>query len=85
MDSKYSTYSSSIDALRKLIQVKGNFIVNITPPDYSLSNGIEYCCVGVQCKERSMYLVQAYGKEARELCTESSLMAKELKVEWGKN
>lgn len=74
METKYTTYASSIDALRKLMQLEGNFIVKISPEDYTLTNGIDYCCVGVQCKEASIYLVQAYGKEARELYAESLLM-----------
>lgn len=80
MHSEYLTYSSSIDALKKLIQLQGNSIVNISPQGYTLSNGIDYCCVGIQCNEAGIYLVQAYGKEARELYAESLLMInKEIK------
>ena len=52
-----------------------------SPQGYTLSNGIGYCCVGIQCNKAGMNLVQEYGKEARELYTESLLMAKVLKVE----
>ena len=42
-------------------------IVKISPKDYALSNGVDYCCVGIKSNEGSNYLVQAYGKEAREI------------------
>ncbi|HEY9485304.1 MAG TPA: hypothetical protein VIQ04_01565 [Nitrososphaeraceae archaeon] len=49
-------------------------IVKISPKDYVLSNGVDYCCVGIKSHEGSNYLVQAYGKEARELYVEAIMM-----------
>jgi len=46
-------------------------IVKISPKDYALSNGVDYCCVGIKSNEGSNYLVQAYGKEVRELNAEA--------------
>jgi len=69
-------YISSTDALRKLtesIDVGAN-IVKISPKDYALSNGIDYCCVGLKSNEGSNYLVQAYGKEARDLYAEAMML-----------
>jgi hypothetical protein len=69
------TYISSIDALRQLMLSKDKDIVKISPKGYTLSNGIDYCCVGLKSNEGSNYLVQAYGKEARELYAEAIMMA----------
>ena len=68
------TYISSIDALRQLMLSKDKDIVKISPKGYALSNGIDYCCVGLKSNEGSNYLVQAYGKEARELYAEAIMM-----------
>ena len=59
------TYISSIDALRELMGLEDKDIVKISPKDYALSNGVDYCCVGIKSNEGSNYLIQAYGKEAR--------------------
>ena len=74
------TYTSSIDALRQLMLSKDRDIVKISPKDYALSNGIDYCCVGLKSNEGSNHLVQAYGKEARELYAEAIMMVN--KVNW---
>jgi len=74
------TYNSSIDALRQLMLSKDRNIVKISPKDYALSNGIDYCCVGLKSDEGSNYLVQAYGKEARELYAEAMMLVN--KVNW---
>jgi hypothetical protein len=66
------TYISSVDALRQLMLSKDKDIVKISPEGYALSNGIDYCCVGVKSNEGSNYLVQAFGKEARELHNEAT-------------
>jgi hypothetical protein len=63
-------YSSSVDALRKLVRLEGH-IVNISPRDY---NGVEYCSVGVKGKNGIDYSIQAYGKEASELLKEVSMI-----------
>ena len=68
------TYISSIDALRELMWSEDKDIVKISPKDYALSNGVDYCCVGIKSHEGSNYLVQAYGKEARELYAEDIMM-----------
>jgi hypothetical protein len=49
-------------------------IVKISPKHYALNNGVDYCCVGLESNEGSNYLVQAYGKEARELHAEAIMM-----------
>ena len=66
------TYISSTEALRELMLSKDKDIVKISPKDYSLSNGVDYCFVGVRSNEVTNYLVQGYGKEARELYAEAT-------------
>jgi hypothetical protein len=70
-------YISSTDALRQLIRSEdtGAYIVKISPKDTSLSNEVLYCYVGLRCKDGTNYSVQAYGKEARELHEEATIMA----------
>ena len=68
------TYDSSIDALRQILQFEDKNIVKISPKDYTLSNGVNYCCVGLKSNEGTNFLVQAYGKEARELYAEAISM-----------
>jgi len=53
---------------------KDKDIVKISPKGYTLSNGVDYCCVGLRSNEGTNYLVQAYGKEARELYAEATMM-----------
>jgi hypothetical protein len=55
-------------------------IVNVSPKDYALSNGIDYCCVGLESNKGSNYLVQAFGKEARELYEEVIVIANKTKT-----
>jgi len=68
------TYTSSIEALRQLILTRDNDIVKISPKNYALSNGLDYCCVELNSSEGSNYLVQTYGKEARELYEEATMI-----------
>ena len=68
------TYISSTEALRQLMLSKDKDIVKISPKGYALSNGVDYCCVGLRSSEGTNYLVQAYGKEARELYAEATMM-----------
>ena len=70
-------YISSTDALSHLIrsQDNGAYIVKISPKDNTLSNRVEYCYVGLKCKDGTNYSVQAYGKEARELYEEATMIA----------
>ena len=66
-----AVHSSSVDALRNLVRIEGR-IVNISPRDYKLSNGVEYCSVGLKGENGIHYSIQAYGKEALELYNEAS-------------
>ena len=70
-------YISSTDALRQLMrsQDKGAYIVKISPKDNTLSNGVNYCYVGLKCKDGTNYSVQAYGKEAIQLHEEATMIA----------
>ena len=68
------TYNSSIEALRQLMLSKDKDILKISPKGYALSNGLDYCYVGVKSNEGSNYLVQAYGNEARELYAEAIMI-----------
>lgn len=68
------TYISSTEALRQLMLSKDKDIVKISPKGYALSNGVDYCCVGLESNKGTNYLVQAYGKEARELYAEATMM-----------
>lgn len=72
-DDSTPMHSSSVEALRKLVKLEGH-IVNISPRDYKLSNGVEYCSVTVKGKNGIDYSIQAYGKEALELLMEVSMI-----------
>ncbi len=74
---RYTGYISGTDALRQLMrsQDNGACIVKISPKDNTLSNGVEYCYVGLKCKDGTNYSIQAYGKEARELHEEATMIA----------
>ena len=72
-DASTPLLSSSVEALRKLMKLEGH-IVNVSPSDYKLSNGLEYCSIGVKGKNGIDYSIQAYGKEALELLKEVSKM-----------
>jgi hypothetical protein len=67
-------YISSTEALRELMLSKDKDIVKISPKGYVLNNGVDYCCVGLESNKGTNYLVQAYGKEARELYAEAMIM-----------
>ena len=64
------------DMLRQLMKLQdtGATIVKISPKDYGLSNGLDYCCVVVEYKDGSNYSLHEYGKEARELHEEATIM-----------
>jgi hypothetical protein len=70
-------YISSTDALRQLMrsQDNGAYIVKISLKDDTLSNGVNYCYVALKCEDGTICSVQAYGKEARELRQEATMMA----------
>lgn len=70
-------YISSTDALRQLMlsEDTGAYIVKISPKHNTLTNGVDCCYVGLKCKDETNYSVQAYGKEARELHEEATIMA----------
>ena len=73
---RYTGYTSSTDALRQLMrsQDNGAYIVRISPKDNTLTNGVQYCYVGLKCKDGTDYSVQAYGREARELYEEATMI-----------
>ena len=71
---------SSIDALRRLLLSADKDIIKVSPKDSALSNGIDYCCVGLESNKGSNYLVQSFGKEARELYEEAIVMANKTKI-----
>jgi len=64
------------DMLRQLMKLQetGANIVKISPKDYRLSNGLDYCCVVVEYKDGSNYSLHEYGKEARELHEEATII-----------
>ena len=70
-------YISSSDALGQLM-LSGDteaYIVKISPKESTLTNGVDYCYVGLKCKNGTNYSVQACGKEARELHEQATIMA----------
>ena len=70
-------YISSTDALRKLtesIDIGAN-IVKISPKGNTLSNGVDFCCVGLESRNGTNYSIQAFGREARELHQEATVIA----------
>ena len=69
-------YISSTDALRELMGSLDKVIVRISTKGYTLSNGVEYCYVGLKSNDGTSYSVQAYGKEAIELHTEATIMSR---------
>jgi hypothetical protein len=64
------------DMLRQLMKLQNTaaIIVKISPKDYRLSNGLDYCCVVVEYKDGSNYSLHEYGKEARKLYEEATIM-----------
>lgn len=67
-------YGSSVEALTELMELDGRTeVVKITPKDYKLSNGVDYCSVGLQTINGD-YLLQAYGKEAIKLHEKATFM-----------
>ena len=65
-------YGSSVEALREIMESGGRIqVMRITPKDYKLSNGVDYCSVGLKTTNGD-YLIQAYGKEAIELHEKAS-------------
>jgi hypothetical protein len=64
------------DMLRQLMKLQDTaaIIVKISPKDYRLSNGLDYCCVVVEYKDGSNYSLHEYGKEARKLHEEATIM-----------
>ncbi len=61
----------STEALRQLL---GNeaYIRRISPKGYTISNGVDYCYVGLRSKDGTDYSIQAYGREAIELYNEAT-------------
>ncbi len=73
---KPSDYFNGTDALRQLMKLQDTepIIVKISPKDYTLNNGVEYCFAVVEYKDGTKYSLHAYGKEAIELHEEATLM-----------
>ena len=69
-------FINSTDALRQLMRSEdtGAYIVKISPKDNTLTNGVQYCYVGIKCKDGTDYSVQAYGREAIELHEEATMI-----------
>ena len=73
---KSSVYFNGTDALRQLMKLHTEpIIVKISPKDYTLNNGVDYCYVVVEYKDGTNYSLHAYGNEARELHKEATMMA----------
>jgi hypothetical protein len=72
-----SGYINGSDTLRRLMKLQDTEanIVKISPKDYTLNNGVDYCCVVVEYKDGTNYSLHAYGKQARELHEEATMMA----------
>ncbi len=72
-----SGYINGSDTLRRLMRLQDTEanIVKISPKDHTLNNGVDYCCVVVEYKDGTNYSLHAYGKEARELHEEATMMA----------
>jgi hypothetical protein len=72
-----SGYIKGSDMLRRLMKIQDTEanIVKISPKDHTLNNGVDYCCVVVEYKDGTNYSLHAYGKEARELHEEATIMA----------
>ena len=70
------TYAPSTKALLRLLRTEEADIQKISPKDYTLSNGLDYCCVGLKSKDGTDYLVQAYGKEAIDLYNQANNLGK---------
>ena len=64
------------DTLRELMKLQDTaaIFIKISPKDYRLSNGLDYCCVVVEYKDGSNYSLHEYGKEARKLHEEATIM-----------
>jgi len=72
-----SGYINGSDMLRRLMKLQDTEanIVKISPKHHTLNNGVEYCCVVVEYKDGTNYSLHAYGKEARELHEEATMLA----------
>jgi hypothetical protein len=68
-----AVHNSSVDALRNLVRLEDR-IVNISPRGYKLSNGVEYCYIGLKGENGIYYSIQAYGEEALQLYNEASTL-----------
>ena len=66
------TYAPGTETLLRLLRMKEACILKISPKGYTLTNGVDYCCVGLKSKDGADYSVQAYGEEAIELYNEAT-------------
>ena len=62
------SYNNSVDTLRRLLSTdQSSYRQDIL----HMTNGIEYCAVGITPDDRTQYGIQAYGEEAIELYKEA--------------
>ena len=61
----------STETLRQLLSNQA-YIFRISPKGYTISNGVDYCHVGLRSNNGTDYAIQAYGKEAIELYNEAT-------------
>lgn len=61
----------STETLRQLLDNEA-YILRISPKGYTISNGVDYCHVGLRSNDGIDYAIQAYGKEAIELYNEAA-------------
>lgn len=66
------TYAPGTEMLLRLLRTDSAIILRISPKGYTLTNGVDYCFVGLRSKDGIDYSIQAYGKEAIELYNEAT-------------
>jgi hypothetical protein len=75
-------YNSEVDALRQLLLVRkyGGSITGSPGSLKTLPNGLPYYYVEVTTKDKTKYVIEAYGEDATKLKNESLSMREELVV-----
>lgn len=76
------TYSSEVDALRQLLLARkyGGYITGSPRSLKTLPNGLPYYYVEVTPKDKTKYVIEAYGEDAAKLRNESQYMKEEIVV-----
>lgn len=62
----------STETLRQLLSTNQAYIFRISPKGYTITNGVDYCHIGLRSNDGTDYSIQAYGKEAIELYNEAT-------------